>query len=102
VEALSAEVVRAEKQAEAVVGRAERAEAGRDAERVEADGLRTAIVELKAGQELMIDMHNRELAVARHDALAAQQAAAELRRAGEAARKARGLVARLRDAWRGN
>ena len=100
VEALSAEVVGAKKQAEAVVGRAERAEAGRDAERAEADGLRTAIAELKAGQELMIDMHARELAVARHDALAAQQAAAELRQA-EAERKARGLVARLRAAWRG-
>ena len=48
----------------------------------------------------MIDMHARELAVARHDALAAQQAAAELRQA-EAERKARGLVARLRAAWRG-
>ena len=40
VEALSAEVVRAEKQAEAVVGRAERAEAGRDAERARAEALR--------------------------------------------------------------
>ena len=100
VEALSAEVVRAKKQAEAVVGRTERAEAGRDAERAEADGLRTAIAELKAGQELMIDLHARELAVAQHDAQAGQQAAAELRRA-EVERKARGLVARLRDAWRG-
>ena len=45
-------------------------------------------------------MHARELAVAQHDALAAQQAAAELRQA-EAERKARGLVARLRAAWRG-
>jgi hypothetical protein len=100
MEALSAEVVRAKKQAEAVVGRAERAEASRDAEHAEADGLRTAIAELKAGQALMTGMHARELAVARHDALAAQQAAAELRQA-EAARKARGLVARLRAAWRG-
>jgi hypothetical protein len=100
VETLSAEVVRAKKQAEAVVGRAERAEADRDAERVQADGLRAAIAELKAGQELMMDMHTRELALARHDVLAAQQAAAELRRA-EAERKARGLVARLRAAWRG-
>ena len=37
VKALSAEVVRSEKRAEAVVGRAERAEAGRDAERAEAE-----------------------------------------------------------------
>jgi hypothetical protein len=100
VEALSAKVVRAEKQAEAAIGRAERAEAGRDAERARADALRTTIDELKAGQTLMTDMHARKLAVAKHDALAAQQAAAELRRA-EAARKARGLVARLRAAWRG-
>jgi hypothetical protein len=99
VEALSAEVVGAKKQAEAVVGRAERAEAGRDAERAEADGLRTAIAELKACQELMIDMHARELAVARQDALAIQEWAAELRRAEEA-RKVRGLVARLWAAWR--
>jgi hypothetical protein len=100
VETLSAEVVRVKKQAEAVVGRAEQAEAGRDAERAEAEALRTAIDELKAGQALMIGMHARELAVARHDVLAAQQAAAELRQA-EAARKARGLVARLRATWRG-
>ena len=100
VEALSAEVAGAKKQAEAVLGRAERAEAGRDAERAEADGLRTAIAELKAGQELMIDMHARELALARQDALAIQEWAAERRRADEA-RKARRLVARLRAAWRG-
>jgi septal ring factor EnvC (AmiA/AmiB activator) len=36
VEALSAKVVRAEKQAAAAIGRAERAEAGRDAERARA------------------------------------------------------------------
>ena len=101
VEALSAEVVRAEKQAEAVVGRAERAEAGRDAERARADALRSTIDELKAEQALMTEMHARELAVAQHDALAAKQAVAELRPA-EAERRARGLLARLRAAWRGN
>jgi chromosome segregation ATPase len=42
VEALSAEVVRAAKQAEAVVDRAERAEAGRDAERARAAALYTS------------------------------------------------------------
>jgi hypothetical protein len=94
VEALSAEVVRAEKQAEAVVGRAERAEAGRDAERVRAEALRTSIDELKARQALMIDMHARELAVARHDALAAQQAAAELRQAERAPSGGRGGAGR--------
>ncbi len=100
VEALSAEVLRAEQQTEAVVGRAERAEAGRDAERARAEALRTSIDELKAGQAMMAEMHARELAVAQHDALAAQQAAVELRLAEEA-RKARGRWARLRAAWRG-
>ena len=100
VEALSAEVVRAEKQAEAVVGRAERAEAGRDAERARAEALRTSIDELKVGQAMMAEMHARELAVAQHDALAAQQAAAELRQADEA-RKARGRLRRVLAAWRG-
>ena len=66
MEALSAEVVRVEKQAEAAVGRAERAEAGRDAERARAEMLHTALV--------------------------TQEAAAELRRA-EAERRARGLLA---------
>ncbi|HEY2638351.1 MAG TPA: hypothetical protein VGI66_00505 [Streptosporangiaceae bacterium] len=97
VEALSAEVLRAEKQTEAVVGRAERAEAGRDAERAPAEALRTWIDELKAVQAMMAEMHARELAVAQHDALAAQQAAVELRLAEEA-RKARGRWARLRAA----
>ena len=101
VEALSAEVLRAEKQTKAVVGRAERAEAGRDAERARAEALRTSIDELKAGQARMAEMHARELAVAQHDALAAQQAAAELRLAEAQARKARGRLARLRAAWRG-
>ena len=96
VEALSAEVVRAEKQGEAAVGRAERAEAGRDAERARAEALHTTIDELKA-----TEMHARELAVAQHDAQVMQQAAAELRRA-EAERRARGLLARLRAAWRGD
>jgi hypothetical protein len=100
VKALSAEVVRAEKQAEAAVGRAERAEAGRDSERARAEALRTTIDKLKAEQALITEMHARELAVARHDAQAGQQAAAELRRA-EAERKARGPLARLRAAWRG-
>ena len=81
VETLSDEVVQAKKQAEAVVGRAERAEADRDAERTRADALHTTIDELKAGQAAVQDMHTRELAVAQHDARAAQQAAAELRQA---------------------
>jgi DNA repair exonuclease SbcCD ATPase subunit len=100
VEALSAEVLRAEKQAEAVIGRAERVEAGRDAERARAEALRSTIDELIAGQALMAEMHSRELAVAQHDAHAAKQAVAELRRA-EAERKGRGRLARVLAAWRG-
>jgi len=99
VETLSAEVVQAKKQAEAVVGRAERSEADRAAERARADALRTTIDELRAGQALMAETHARELAVAQHDARAAQQAAAELRQA-EVDRQARGRWARLRAAWR--
>jgi chromosome segregation ATPase len=100
VETLSAEVVQAKKQAEAVVGRAERSEADRAAERARADALRTTIDELRAGQALMAETHARELAVAQHDARAAQQAAAELRKA-EVDGRARGRWARLRAAWRG-
>jgi len=55
-----------------------------------AEALRTTVDELKAGQALMTGMHAREFAVARHDALAAQQAVAELHQG-----KARGLLARL-------
>jgi hypothetical protein len=73
--------------------RADRAETHADAQRATID-------ELRAGQALMLDVHARELAVARHDALAAQQAAAELRQA-EAARKARGRLRRAWDGWRG-
>jgi hypothetical protein len=100
VAALSAEVMRVEKQAEAVLERAERAEAARDAERALAEALRSTIDELLAGQAMMAEMHPRELAVAQHDAHVAKQAIAELRRA-EVARKARGRWARLRAVWRG-
>jgi len=111
VEALSAEVVRAERQA-AGAGRAEAATAGErsraDVLRDRVDGLQQDLLasqavasELMAGRALMMDMHARELAVAQHDTLAAQQAAAELRQADDNARKARGLLTRLKAAWRG-
>jgi chromosome segregation ATPase len=58
--------------------------------------LKATVDELKAGQAA----HIRNLAVAEHDAEAAQKAAAALRQA-EADRKARGRWARLRAAWRG-
>jgi hypothetical protein len=78
------DAVRAE--AERTTERAERALTG---ERQRADALRDRL-----------DQAQAELAVAQHDAQTAQQAAAALRQA-EADRKARGLVARLRAAWRG-
>ncbi len=81
--------------------RAERAEAGRDVERARAEALHTTIDELKAGQALMTEMHARELAVAQHDAQVTEELAAELRRA-EAERRGRGLLTRLRAAWRGD
>ena len=110
VEALSAEVVRAERQA-AGAGRAEAATAGErsraDVLRDRVDGLQQDLLasqavasELMAGRALMMGMHARELAIAQHDTLAAQQATAELRQADNA-RKARGLLTRLKAAWRG-
>jgi hypothetical protein len=56
--------------------------------------------QMMAEREQTTDVHARELAMAGHDARTAQQAAAELR-AAESARKARGLLTRLRTAWRG-
>ena len=100
VQALSAEVIRSEKQALVAVGRAERAEADRDAEHGRAEVLRAVIDELKAEQALTTEVRARELAVARHDALAAQQSAAELRHA-KAEWRGRGRWTRLRAAWRG-
>jgi len=114
VEALSVEVVRAERQAAGAEARAGRAEAATAGERSRADVLRDRVdglqqdllasqavaSELMAGRALMMGMHARELAIAQHDTLAAQQAAAELRQADNA-RKARGLLTRLKAAWRG-
>ena len=48
--ALLAKVMRAEKQVEAAVGRAERAEAGRDAERARAEALRSTNYGAMAGR----------------------------------------------------
>jgi hypothetical protein len=96
VEALSAEVVRAEKQAEAVVGRAERAEAGRDAERAGDDALRDRIAALQA----QLAVAEQAAEQARRQAQAAQDNAETLREA-DVARKGRGRLARLQAAWRG-
>jgi chromosome segregation ATPase len=110
LDAARADAVAAERRADATdtdrrvaQARLEHAEAARDraeqkkeAERVRADALCASIDELRAGHEI----HTCELAVARHDAHAARQAAAALRLA-ETERRARGLVARLMAAWRG-
>ena len=93
VEALSAKVVQAEKQVETAAGRAEQAEVGRDAERARCRHAAHHHRRAKAGQALMIEMHTRELALARQDILAAQQAAAELRsRRGPEGEEAAGPV----------
>jgi Xaa-Pro aminopeptidase len=65
-----------------------------------AEAMQTAIDELKVGQTLMVDRHATELAQAQEAASIATNALNAARRAEEA-RKARGLVARLRAAWRG-
>jgi hypothetical protein len=69
--------------------RSDRAETATAGERQRADALRE-----------WLDQMRVELEVAQHDARAGQQAAAELRQA-DAARRARGLVARLRAVWQG-
>ena len=86
--------------AEAFAARAEQAEAAIAAERARTD-------ELQAGQELMMDMHARaqaalqgDLDMARAQATTAHDALKSLRQA-ETERKARGLLARLRAAVRG-
>jgi chromosome segregation ATPase len=114
VEALSADVERAEQRVAGAEARAARAEAAFAGERSRADVLRVRVNSLQhallasqavasqmmAEREQTTDVHARELAIARHYALTAQQAAAELR-AAESARKARRLLTRLRTAWRG-
>ena len=73
-------------------GRAEAAERGRDGERQRADDAEADARELRA--------HAAALQLQLAEAIAAAQAGEELRQADEA-RKARGLLARLRAAWRG-
>jgi ParB family chromosome partitioning protein len=100
VEALSVEVVRTEKQAEAVVGRAERAEADRDAERARAETLR-AELELRLADQGAAAEQARQRAQEAQEALSVAEAATDALRQDLADRRARGLVARLRAAWRG-
>jgi hypothetical protein len=104
---LTAQLADASEQADRTLVLLADAERVLTAERERADVLRTTINELKAGQELMHDMHARELDRARaqaHEARAqaqeAQEAAEELRQT-EAARKTRGRLRRAWDGWRG-
>jgi hypothetical protein len=87
---------RAEQAIESERNRADRAESGFNAERSRADALRDRV------DGLQVELRHTQEAAKQAGAQAqeAQDAADELRRA-EATRKARGLVARLRDAWRG-
>ena len=90
--------------------RAVRAEQGRDAERVRVDELRDRLDDLQRrlaaaeaeGNELTVETAQltAQLKQARAETQEAAQDTAKLRQA-EAERRARGLVARLRTAWRG-
>ena len=102
VEALSAEVVRAEKQAEAVVGRAERAEAGRDAERAGADALRDRVEALQA-QLAQLEAEGAGRSAQAGPGGGPGSAAQRRQSCGRRmpSGRARGLLARLRAAWRG-
>ena len=68
--------------------------------RGEADALRDRADELQAGQELMMDIHVYALAAAQDQLERVREAVDGLRQA-ETDRKARGLLARLRAAVRG-
>ena len=70
------------------------------AEADRADALRERVDELQAGQQLMMDTHARALAAAQDQLERVREAAEDLRQA-EVERQARGFVARLRAAWRG-
>ena len=63
--------MRAEKQAQIAVGRAERAEADRDAERAGAEARLASMDKQKAEQAKEMHTHAGDLARARHDAQAA-------------------------------
>jgi hypothetical protein len=80
--------------------RADRIETTLTGERARADALRQRVDELQAGQQLMTDTHARALAEAQDQLERVREAAEPLRQA-EAARKMRGLMARLRVALRG-
>jgi hypothetical protein len=83
--------------------RADRADQALGGERARADTLRDRLEGLQgelADARAAAEQTGLDLRMARHDAEAAQQGAAALRRA-EVERKARGLLARLRAAWRG-
>ena len=84
----AAEVAGLQERLAVALQRADRAEAVIAEERQQVDALRTTIDELKAGQALMTDLHARELVVAQHDALAAQQAAAKAEARAEHGEKA--------------
>ena len=92
IDALNTEMVMMRAEADRALGeerlRADRLSERVDGEQAEAGALRTTIDELKAGQALMTDMYSRDLAVAQHDALAAQQAAAKAAQ-GETAERER-------------
>jgi hypothetical protein len=97
-------------QLDAANARADRAEQGRDGERARADALRDRIEALQAqlaaaeAEGTASDVEAAEMTAQLKQARAGAQAAAqdaEALRQVDAERRARGLVARLRAAWRG-
>jgi hypothetical protein len=101
---LTERALAAERRADARAERAESAVASEraalTAERARADALRDRVDDLQAGQDLMMQIHERALAAAR-DQLERVREAAEGLRQTEQDRRARGLLARLRAAVRG-
>jgi hypothetical protein len=87
--------------------RADRAEQAAEDQRARIDRIERELAAAQAAADEAArqareaaDRHDLDLAVVRHDAQTAQQAAAELRLA-DAARRGQGRWARLRAAWRG-
>jgi plectin len=102
-EAAETRVEKADTERRTVEARAEQAEADRRNAEARTERAEAAIADERQRAEALRDRlatAERDLAVARHDAKAVQQAAAEFRLA-ETERKGRGRWARLRAAWRG-
>ncbi len=100
-EAAERQAEAAERARDAEQSRAEQAERARDAERGRADALRTRIDELLA-QLAAAEAEAEQARAQAEDAAQVVDAMTNAMTADTAARRARGLTARLRAAWRGD